>query len=63
MLSPGTTPSKTTEQLFDLEMIRRICMASGHDSSVEIAVKLRSENQLLRAAVVELSNELDRTAR
>ena len=63
MLSaPGNTPPATLEQRLDLEVTRRVCAALGHKAA-ELAVKLRRENQLLRAAVLELSDELDRITR
>ena len=64
MLSaPGNNPSATLEQRLDLEVMRRVCAALSHKEATELAVKLRRENQLLRAAVLELSDELDRTTR
>ena len=61
MLSaPGTTPPLSLEQALDLEMIKRVCAALGLRRATDIAVKLRRENQLLRAAVLELANELER---
>ena len=64
MLSaPGNNPSATLEQRLDLEVMRRVCTALSHKEAAELAVKLRRENQLLRAAVLELSDELDRTTR
>ena len=64
MLSaPGNTPPATLEQRLDLEVTRRVCAALGHKEAAELAVKLRRENQLLRAAVLELSDELDRITR
>ena len=64
MLSaPGNNPSATLEQRLDLEVTRRVCAALSHKDATELAVKLRRENQLLRAAVLELSDELDRITR
>jgi hypothetical protein len=64
MLSaPGNNPSATLEQRLDLEVTRRVCTALSHKDATELAVKLRRENQLLRAAVLELSDELDRITR
>jgi len=64
MLSaPGNTPPSTLEQRLDLEITRRVCASLSHKEASELAVKLRRENQLLRAAVLELSNELDRITR
>ena len=64
MLSaPGNTPPATLEQRLDLEVMRRVCAALSPKEATELAVKLRRENQLLRAAVLELSDELDRTTR
>ena len=63
MLSaPGTTPPPSLEQALDLEVIKRVCVALGLRGATDIAVKLRRENQLLRAAVLELANELERIA-
>ena len=63
MLSaPGTTPPPSLEQALDLEVIKRLCVALGLTGATDIAVKLRRENQLLRAAVLELANELERIA-
>ena len=64
MLSaPGNNPSATLEQRLDLEVTRRVCAALSHKDATELAVKLRRENQLLRAAVLELSVERDRITR
>ena len=64
MLSaPGSLPPLTLEQRLDLEIMRRVCGAISHKKAIEVAVKLRRENQLLRAAVLELSDELDRITR
>ena len=64
MLSaPGNLPRPTLEQRLDLEVTRRVCTAFSHKEATELAVKLRRENQLLRAAILELSDELDRTTR
>ena len=61
MLSaPGNTPPTTLEQRLDLEVMRRVCAALSHKEATELAVRLRRENQLLRAAVLELSDELGR---
>jgi len=61
--APGNTPPATLEQRLDLEVMRRVCTALSHKEAAELAVKLRRENQLLRAAVLELSDELDRITR
>ena len=64
MLSaPGNTPKVTLEQRLDLEVTRRFCARLNREDVTKLAVKLRRENQLLRAAVMELSDELDRTPR
>ena len=53
----------TLEQELDLEMVRRLCTTWHQEKAGDIAVKLRRENQLLRLAIQELSNELDRVTR
>ena len=58
--APGNNPMATLEQRLDLEVMRRVCTALSHKKTTDLAVKLRRENQLLRAAVLELSDELDR---
>ena len=58
--APGNNPMATLEQRLDLEVMRRICTALSREKATELAVKLKRENQLLRAAVLELSDELDR---
>jgi hypothetical protein len=63
LTAPGSNPPATLEQRLDLEITRRVCGALSHKEAAELAVKLRRENQLLRAAVLELSDELDRTTR
>lgn len=61
MLSaPGNTPPATLEQRLDLEVVRRVCASLSQEEVIEMAVKLRRENQLLRAAYLELSDELGR---
>jgi hypothetical protein len=61
--APGTSPKMTLEQELDLEMVRRLCTTWHQEKAGDIAVKLRRENQLLRLAIQELSNELDRVTR
>ena len=61
--APGMSPKMTLEQELDLEMVRRLCTTWRQEKAGDIAVKLRRENQLLRLAIQELSNELDRVTR
>jgi hypothetical protein len=51
------------EQEFDLQAIHWLCSTWKQERASDIAVKLRRENQLLRATILELSNELDRATR
>lgn len=64
MLSaPGNMPKVTLEQRLELEVLRRFCATLASEDVTKLAVKLKRDNQLLRAAVLELINELDRTTR
>jgi len=59
---PGIAPDLSLEQALDLEMVRRFCLSHTPTETSEFAVKLRRDNQLLRAVVLELANELGRIA-
>jgi hypothetical protein len=61
--APGSSPKMTLEQEFDLQAIHWLCSTWKQERASDIAVKLRRENQLLRATILELSNELDRATR
>ena len=63
MLAPGIPPSRTLEQHFALELLKRKCDALPKEVAVKIALKLKRENQLLRTALIGLSDELSQTTR
>ena len=63
MLAPGIPPSRTPEQHFALEVLKRKCDVLPKEVAVQMALKLKRENQLLRTALIGLSDELSRTSR
>ena len=54
---PGSVPKITPCQLFDLELTRRTVLSLTPEKAAALAVKLRRENQLLRNALHEISND------
>ena len=63
MLAPGIPPSRTPEQRFAVELLKRRCDAMPKEMAVKMALKLKRENQLLRTALIGLSNEFNRVTR
>jgi len=55
--APGTAPHLKVEEELDLEVYRRLAHHCPRDVVAGLVVKLKRENQLLRAALLELANE------
>ena len=60
--SPGIGPKVTLHEELSLETVRRFVLESKPEVAAECAVKLKRDNQLLRAALYGLANELSRTS-
>ena len=61
--SPGIGPRVTLQEELSLEVVRRFVIENKAEKAAEYAVKLKRDNQLLRAALYGLANELSRTPR
>jgi hypothetical protein len=55
--APGTSPRLRLEEELDLEVYRRLAQSAPREVVTGLVVKLKRENQLLRAALLELANE------
>ena len=61
--SPGIGPKLTLQEELSLETVRRFVLENKPEMVAQMAVKLKRDNQLLRAALYGLANELSRTPR
>ena len=61
--SPGIGPKVTLQEELSLDLVRRFALENKPEEVAEYAVKLKRDNQLLRAALYGLANELSRTSR
>ena len=61
--SPGIGPKLTLQEELSLETVRRFVLENKPEMVAQMAVKLKRDNQLLRAALYGLANELSRTSR
>ena len=56
--SPGVGPKVTLHEELALENVRRFVLQNKPEKAAQFAVKLKRDNQLLRAALYGLANEL-----
>ena len=61
--TPGVGPKVTLQEELSLETVRRFVLENEPEKAADYAVKLKRDNQLLRAALYGLANELSRTSR
>ena len=61
--TPGVGPRVTLQEELSLETVRRFVLENKREKAADYAVKLKRDNQLLRAALYGLAHELSRTSR
>ena len=61
--TPGLGPKVTLHEELSLETVRRFVLENKPEKAADYAVKLKRDNQLLRAALYGLANELSRASR